>query len=873
MKAKLLLAAYLALFSQVAVAVGDSCSAAIPMPYSPNSVIMGNILPGTIRWFTFIPITPEIKITLTNTTPVGGHIHDLLLMEGLCNPKYFVIGYDRGNDTVLTIVVHDLIVGIPYFIVTMREIVGCPGCIGPAANFDLQVQSLPPPVMSDTNGIIFLNGIASHKKNEVVLRINKLYLKMNAVDNLVQDDMPVPVFVQPAMIQSMANRIMNGNTIGLGQLHLKRVFPNMTSADSISISRLGDTIRIPNFWETFILTIPDTMSVFKTSRGLAGINGIRFAEPNYAISFPSVPNDNFYAGGQGSLHPTIPYPNAHINVESAWDIETGKPFVKIGVFDTGIDQTHSELSGGKVAGGFNFDANAPLSSPYDNNGHGTSCGGIIGAYRNNVTGIAGIAGGDVSIGNSGCSLYDMKIKLSGSNIISISSIAADAIIRGATSVSNGGFGLYIMSNSWAIDANTLGTSIYVIHDAVQFAVKNGVVFCAARGNYPTWAPIDKPMFPSCFQDEMVINVGASGINGEWKTNGNGNPLDAGDNQYESMTKNGVDIIAPGTNAVVYTTETLTNGYSGFNGTSASTPHVAGVAGLMLSHVDQPFPTLTNFAVEDVENILQLSSVDKNAVGYDDYSGWGLMDATGAMNKIKLPAYKVQHFGVAQNTTSYTISQSVVSPDEQVFLPNGYLTLSAGTYFADRVLVTITLNYNLDSPNDQIIGFWPRFSSTIGWTFENPIQTDNWCQIISVTNTQAILRTYIYNFKYDQNGNIITDPWYPTQFNPKAALSIYTFNPTLSGASDLGNDGSTFFAYPNPANNSATISVSILNSQNISLELYDSQGQLVKQIANERVSAGTHQFEFSTEEIAEGVYYYRLIAENSSYGKKLIVIKN
>lgn len=850
-------------FSQI----GDSCSTAIPMPYSTNSILTGNVLTGGIMWFTFIPQTPEVKITLKNVDIANGHIHDLLLMEGLCNLKYFTIGYDNGSDTVLNIIAHDLVVGVPYLISVIRQrttsctSLKCEG-LSPVAKFDLQVESLPPPVITDTNGIVFLNGIASHVKNEVIIRISKTYLKMNSVDNVNQDDKPVSVFVQPAMLQKMANAIMGGNVIGLGQLHLKKVFPNMTSVDSISISRMGEPIRIPDFWETFILTIPDTTSIFKASRALSGINGTRFSEPNYVSKLTSVPDDNFYSVNQGSLHPTITYPNGHINVENAWDIETGKPFVRIGVYDSGVDQNHDELSAGKIAGGYNFESNNILSSPYDNLGHGTSVAGIIGAYRNNTIGIAGIAGGDGSINNSGCTLFDMKIKLTAStnqDYYTVYSKAANAIISGATSINGGGYGLHIMNNSWGTPNNYSGLNL--LHDAVQYAVQNAVVFIASRGNDGN----TDLKFPASFQDEMVISVGASGTDGEYKDLSNGSPA------YSSSYGGNVDIVAPGCNELVYTTETNTNGYRVFNGTSAAAPHVSGVAGLILSHVNHPTPTLSNFTVEDVENILQLSATDKNASGYDIFTGYGLLNASNAINKVKQPAYKVQHFGVGQNASS-NITYTKIGTNVAFLLPTNYQSLAAGTYYGDKYMVTIVLNYNLNSSNDQILNFWPRFSSTIGWSAANPIQTDNWCQVVSVTSTQTVLRTYIYNFLRDQNGQLITDPWFPTQSNPKAAISIYTFDPTVVGIDEMNNDGSSFSAFPNPASNTVNFNITLSSSQQISLELFDAQGKFVKQIANENMPTGTQQYTLSLSEFSEGIYYYRLITDEASYSKKLVIIK-
>lgn len=846
-----------------------ACATAIQLT-TGNSCLTQETLTGTEKWYYFIPDSSSVEIVVTNLTPNTGHIHNIILSTGICYVRLYPIASNsiEPNDTTITIKINDLIVGTPHYIELMRAQPDCPKCINGSAIYNLCVYNIPKPIETDSNGVVFLDGKPSHMKNQVILRINKIYLKMNAVNNTSQVDKTMPVFVEPQLIQKMAHQIYNGDVIGLGKLHLTKVFPDMTSADSISISRLGETIRIPNFWETFILTIPDTISVFKTSRELNITNGIRYAEPNYVSTFTDVPDDNYYAFFQASLHPTITYPNANINVEGAWDIETGKSFIKIGVYDTGIDQTHDELNGGKVGGGYNFYAGTGLSSPYDNIGHGTSVAGIIGAYRNNTTGISGIAGGNGLLSNPGCTLYDMRIATTS---FAIDTKIADAIRKGATSSGAGGFELHIMSNSWGG-----GVFSNAIHDAVQFAVRNGVIFIASRGNYPQTTPIDANNYPATLQDEMVINVGASGTDGEWKTTTNGNIGDQNDMDYSSLTKHNVDIIAPGTNAVVYTTENATNDYHGFNGTSSACPHVSGVAGLMLSHVDQASPISTNLVIEDVENILQISAVDKiyppASLGYDVYSGWGLVDATATMNKIKLPAYKIQHFGLAQNVTSSSISYSLISSNTSLVLQNNYQGLAAGIYYGDKYSVDITLNYNLSSPTDQIINSWPRFSSTIGWSLANPMNYDNWCQIISVTNHKAVLRTYIYNFLHDANGNNITDPWFPTTIqSAKAALSIYTYDPALS-VNEIADAGLSFSAFPNPAINSSIVSISLPHSQEISLELFDAQGKLVKLITNEKVSEGTHQYNVSLLNISEGVYFYKLVTENASYSKKLVVIK-
>ena len=58
-------------------------------------------------------------------------------------------------------------------------------------------------------------------------------------------------------------------------------------------------------------------------------------------------------------------------------------------------------------------------------------------------------------------------------------------------------------------------------------------------------------------------------------------------------------------------------------------------------------------------------------------------------------------------------------------------------------------------------------------------------------------------------------------------------PALS-VNEIVNADIFFSSFPNPANNSSIINISLPHSQEISLELYDAQGKLVKLITKEKV---------------------------------------
>ncbi|UOB81979.1 S8 family serine peptidase (plasmid) [Bacillus sp. ZJS3] len=91
----------------------------------------------------------------------------------------------------------------------------------------------------------------------------------------------------------------------------------------------------------------------------------------------------------------------------------------------------------------------------------------------------------------------------------------------------------------------------------------------------------------------------------------------------------MDVCAPGIHIV--TTDIMGNGgynpssnyVATFNGTSAATPHVAGVAALILS----VNPSLT---AQQVEGILRQSTDDLGQVGRDDFTGFGRINARKAV---------------------------------------------------------------------------------------------------------------------------------------------------------------------------------------------------------------------------------------------------
>jgi hypothetical protein len=86
-----------------------------------------------------------------------------------------------------------------------------------------------------------------------------------------------------------------------------------------------------------------------------------------------------------------------------------------------------------------------------------------------------------------------------------------------------------------------------------------------------------------------------------------------------------------------------------------------------------------------------------------------------------------------------------------------------------------------------------------------------------------------------------------------------------------------FVEPNPFNPETTISFSVPGRSFVTMRIYDVAGRLVRTLANEEFPAGDHKRDWDGrndvgQSVASGVYFLRLVANNSSQTKKLMLIK-
>lgn len=286
-------------------------------------------------------------------------------------------------------------------------------------------------------------------------------------------------------------------------------------------------------------------------------------------------------------------PDADVDWEEAWNEFSTSTFAStvIAIVDSGIDEEHPDLDGKIVAG---YDFVDDDDNPHDLCGHGTHVSGIAAAETDNLIGIAGVA-------------FSNNIK-----IMPIRVLDADCI----GTVSNVAKGIRYAADHGAKAINlSLGTKLSsrTLKAAVDYAWNKGVILAAAAGNDGNRGKYYPASYPN------VISVAATDYNDKRASFSNYN--------------NEIDVSAPGVNVFsTFPTYDFTIGtkygrskyYDVGSGTSMSVPHVVGLAGLLFAQD----PSRTNIQVRE---IIEKTTDDLGAAGWDMYYGWGRINVNAALN--------------------------------------------------------------------------------------------------------------------------------------------------------------------------------------------------------------------------------------------------
>jgi thermitase len=333
-------------------------------------------------------------------------------------------------------------------------------------------------------------------------------------------------------------------------------------------------------------------------------------------------------------YPTVKA-GADMKTTLAWDIEQGDSNIVVAIIDGGCKMNHPEFTGrfwvnkDEIPGngidddnnGYKDDVNGwnfldSTNNLDDQDGHGTSMAGIIGANANNGIGYAGV--------DWRCRLMVLKVASPDSSIRS--SRIAKAVNYAAAKKAN--------IINLAIGFDIEGTAL---KQSVLQAISSGLLIVASSGNTGK----DTIEFPARIPE--VLAVGSSNPDDTWSREF---PQGSGGSNYGLN----IDVVAPG-NCVRQMNPMLANEYSAIAaGTSTSTAYVSGLAALLLAQDPRRTPAqITRLITQSADD--QVGKLSEDTPGWDQYHGWGRVnmyralraDTLGVINRQLLARNRTQSF--------------------------------------------------------------------------------------------------------------------------------------------------------------------------------------------------------------------------------------
>ena len=205
------------------------------------------------------------------------------------------------------------------------------------------------------------------------------------------------------------------------------------------------------------------------------------------------------------------------------------------------------------------------------------------------------------------------------------------------------------------------------------------------------------------------------------------------------------------------------------------------------------------------------------------------------------------------------------------------TITGGGFISLPVELT---SFTASASGSDVTLNWATATETNNSGFEvhRKLENTGWERVSFVEGHGTT--TEIHNYQYIDNVSGIQ----ATSLSYRLKQIDYDGSYEYSEVVEVTNLAPTDFVlqqnYPNPFNPITTISYSLPVKSQVTLVVYNTLGEKVKQLVNEEKEAGNYEVEFSATALPSGIYFYRIQAGSPSAGsgqsfvetKKMILLR-
>jgi subtilisin family serine protease len=518
----------------------------------------------------------------------------------------------------------------------------------------------------------------------------------------------------------------------------------------------------------------------------------------------------------------LQYNLQRISAEQAWQVTTGQPSVRLAIIDIygqGALNDHPDLTG-RFAPGFGTGGAAQ---------HAFLVTGVAGAATNNNIGIASLA--------HNVSLIDYHLNVYGQSDTYLAGLINEAAnpALGNADVINFSFLTLKYKLTPSGDLRWCPHDFDNVSIAIDNAIGQGVVCVAAVGNQTS-------LYPGC---ELTIPFQAypAGYAGVIAVSAS----DFDDNFYDPFNYWETSVAAPGV-GIWTTNPAAEGGYSSEDGTSFSSPQVAGLAALILSvNPSLSAETVREYICRTADKVGQYPYDQNLAFGtYNNRMGYGRINAYKALSLANGDPRVPQSFSASVHYTQYNAHPKI----SWVRAPLHPQDVDVEQYEIWRRVIS--------NPNPYLNPPWSLLT-TIGNTPTDYID-------FSIQWAGSGPNTARYRIKAVDAAGL------KSPFTDSVGVNFGNAFKLIIEGRETPSELTLEQNYPNPFNPSTTIDFVIPSDGRVSLKVFNVLGQEVNTLIDENKSQGRHSMKLDATGLPSGLYFYRLQHNGNTLNGKMLLAK-